>query len=508
MSPTNSVSEIGAGNSPAPFAAPNQQSHSRRMLRWARRFLFWLHRWLGIVIALLMAVWALSGLVMMYVSFPETTREERLAGLGPLGAWECCGALSLPQDPAIHSASIEMLGGEPVLRWQGERSGGVVSLASGRAPALDKDAAGAIAAAHFERNTGGALKPIVERIELDQWTVYGQYREHQPLYKASFADAAGTVLYVSGRDGTIVQDTDAHQRFWNWLGAVPHWLYFTALRQNGALWSGVVVYGALLGVFLTVTGLWIGILRFGRGKRKSPYRGLMMWHHWTGLIFGLFTLTWTLSGLFSMQPWGMFESEGPGREMAAMIGRPATSDDLVRFVSAVAAHPETGAVSISLSMQEGQPWAIMARADGSAVRAEFPSLTESPLAEAELAARAALMRPEDKIASQGLIREPDAYYYGHKREVPLPVYRIVYDDAEQTRFYFDPRTGELVNYVDAAGRGYRWWFNALHRMDFAEALRARPVWDIVTLPLMLGVSLLTVIGLVLGVRHLRRMARR
>jgi uncharacterized iron-regulated membrane protein len=507
MSPINSVSEIGAGISPASVAASNQQSHTRRVLRWARRLLFWLHRWLGILIALLMAVWALSGLVMMYVSFPETTREERLGGLEPLTAWECCGALSLPQDPAIRSASIEMLGGEPVLRWQGEQSGGVVSLVTGNVPVLDQNAAGDIAAAHFERSTGDALKPAVEQIKLDQWTVYGQYREHQPLYKATFADDAGTVIYVSGRDGTIVQDTVAHERFWNWLGAVPHWLYFTALRQNGALWSGVVVYGSLLGVFLTATGIYIGILRFARGRRRSPYRGLALWHHWTGLIFGLFTLTWVLSGLFSMQPWGMFESKGPGAEMAAMMGRPATSDDLVRFVSAVAAHPETGAVSVTLSMQEGRPWTILARADGSAVRAQLPSLAEAPLTEAELAVRARLMRPEARIASHGLIDTPDAYYYGHKREVPLPAYRIVYADAEQTRFYFDPRTGELVNYVDAAGRGYRWWFNALHRMDFADWLRQRPWWDIVTLPLMLGVSLLTLIGLAMGIRHLWRLAR-
>jgi hypothetical protein len=508
MSPTNSVSEIGASNSPASGVASNQQSHSRRVLRWARRLLFWLHRWLGIVIALLMAVWALSGLVMMYVSFPETSEEERLKGLEPLAAWECCGELSLPEDPAIQAASIEMLAGEPVLRWAGAEGGGVVSLVSGEAPALGAEAAKGIAAAHFRRSTGAALEPKVERIKLDQWTVYGQYRQHQPLYKASFADDAGTVLYVSGSDGTIVQDTVAHERFWNWLGAVPHWLYFTSFRQIQPLWYNFVVYTSLLGVFLTVTGIYIGILQFRRGKRLSPYRGLALWHHWTGLAFGIFTLTWTASGLFSMQPWGMFESEGPGEEMMAMMGRPANSQDLVRLVSAVAAHPDSGAVSVTLSMQEGTAWAILAHADGTSVRAALPTLQDAPLTEADLAARAQAMRPGGKIASQGMIDQPDDYYYGHKREVTLPVYRIVYDDAEDTRFYFDPRSGDLVGYVDSAGRGYRWWFNALHRLDFAHWLRARPVWDIVTLPLMLGVCLLTVIGFWLGVKRLRKMARR
>src|SRR5690606_8725462 len=116
-------------------------------------------------------------------------------------------------------------------------------------------------------------------------------------------DDAGTVLYVSGRTGQVIQDTVAHERFWNWLGAVPHWLYFSFIRQNQPVWYNFVVYASLLGVFLTATGLYIGIRQFGRGKRKSPYRGLALWHHWTGLIFGVLTLTWVLSGLFSMQPW-------------------------------------------------------------------------------------------------------------------------------------------------------------------------------------------------------------
>ena len=44
---------------------------------------------------------------------------------------------------------------------------------------------------------------------------------------------------------------------------------------------------------------------------------------------------------------------------------------------------------------------------------------------------------------------------------------------------------------------------ALHRLDFGP-LNQRPLWDIVTLPLILGVCLLCVVGLWLGVKRLRR----
>ena len=38
-----------------------------------------------------------------------------------------------------------------------------------------------------------------------------------------------------------------------------------------------------------MTGLYLGVVTLGRTRsgRLSPYRGLMAWHHWTGLATGL-----------------------------------------------------------------------------------------------------------------------------------------------------------------------------------------------------------------------------
>jgi hypothetical protein len=49
---------------------------------------------------------------------------------------------------------------------------------------------------------------------------------------------------------------------------------------------------------------------------------------------------------------------------------------------------------------------------------------------------------------------------------------------------------------------HRWLHCGLHRLDFVQALRQRPAWDIVVVPPMLGVSLLCLIGLLLGGRRL------
>ena len=42
------------------------------------------HRYLGVVIGLLMLTWFASGIVMMYVGFPRVTESERVQTLSPI----------------------------------------------------------------------------------------------------------------------------------------------------------------------------------------------------------------------------------------------------------------------------------------------------------------------------------------------------------------------------------------------------------------------------------------
>ncbi|MFL2553817.1 MAG: hypothetical protein ACJ0S4_03870 [Candidatus Rariloculaceae bacterium] len=100
--------------------------------------------------------------------------------------------------------------------------------------------------------------------------------------------------------------TTARERFWNWAGSVVHWIYPTILRQHTGAWTQVIIGLSVLGLFLTVIGIYIGLRQFKdrRGGRLSPYRGVMLWHHYTGLVFGILTLTWLFSGPLIYQPLG------------------------------------------------------------------------------------------------------------------------------------------------------------------------------------------------------------
>src|ERR1700751_3577531 len=76
------------------------------------------HRYLGIAVGLLMVMWFFSGIVMMYVGFPQPAGSERLRGL-PVIAWaDCCrlDSVSMPDSQPVNRAEIEMLSGYPVLR--------------------------------------------------------------------------------------------------------------------------------------------------------------------------------------------------------------------------------------------------------------------------------------------------------------------------------------------------------------------------------------------------------
>ncbi|BCQ63524.1 hypothetical protein PBOI14_52740 [Pseudomonas sp. Boi14] len=46
-----------------------------------KRYLYLWHRWLGIVACLFMALWFISGVVMLYVGYPKLTPAEHLAHL-------------------------------------------------------------------------------------------------------------------------------------------------------------------------------------------------------------------------------------------------------------------------------------------------------------------------------------------------------------------------------------------------------------------------------------------
>ena len=78
-----------------------------------KRQLFLVHRWTGVVLCLFMAMWFISGVVMMYVGYPKLTHNEHLAALPPLDGRACCHLA--PQAQGARSVRLTTIGGNPRL---------------------------------------------------------------------------------------------------------------------------------------------------------------------------------------------------------------------------------------------------------------------------------------------------------------------------------------------------------------------------------------------------------
>jgi hypothetical protein len=468
------------------------------------RLLFLVHRYLGIAVGLLMVMWCLSGVVMMYVSYPDLPEDTRLRHLAPID-WSGCCTISdeaLADDAFVKEAQIEMLAYRPVLRLRTAagtrlldlRTGGVIDRVS------SKEAA-EVAQIYDKRSTRAAPQALGP-IDHDQWTVSGSFHADRPLYHLGLDE--GIELYVSSTTGRAVQMTSAGERFWNWLGAIPHWLYFTELREKPSQWSYVVIATSLMGCFLTAIGLFIGVRQFIQRPvgRWSPYQGFNLWHHLAGLIFGLFALTWILSGFLSMNPWGWLEGEGTQAELSRLRGKRDTlGADLKGGLAAFARLQPPSVVSVQTAPLDEQLYFIMSTAAGERRRFNVNAVPAPPNNGDLLYIAAALGDRETPVVS--LMTQEDSYYFSHHRDVAkLPVYRAILGDG--TRYYVDALSGAVLAKMDRAARGYRWWHQALHRMDFSAILRGRPQWDVLMLLLMSGVTVLCVTGACLGYRRVAR----
>lgn len=477
------------------------------------RFMFALHRWMGVTLGLLMLLWCVSGVVMIWQPYPAITengRDYRLEGLAPLVAPDQFALPAVPDTAALNAATIEMLAGKPVisLSWsEGEGGGrGLFDLATGAKieEISEADALG-VARAYLGRHRLEGDPKISRILERDEFVVAGYFNSQRPFYQAALNDPDGTVLYISTKTGQVAQRTTSSSRFWSWLGPIPHWLYFTELRRNTPVWQQVIIWTSLAGCFLTVLGLFVGIRQFRKrhstGRLASPYRGAKFWHHMTGLVFGVLVLTFSFSGFASMQPWGWLDTGKPAAEAAdRYTGAPVTWAQARPALEAQAVALRTLSRErsiVSLIILEGRPWFIWRASDGS--RRRFDETGQpSPFDNAARDRAATLLSGADRSTTVEVMTAGDDYYYPGASSSALPVVKVTSPD--DTRYYLDPDTGAIRFIVDDGAKGFRFWHLALHTFDFM----ASPWREILLVLVMLGVTAVCGLGAWMGFKKLAR----
>ena len=509
-----------------------------------RKLLAYTHRWLGITGALLFIAWFVSGVVMMYARMPGLAEEERLARTEPL---DLSGVRLSPADAAAKAlvetgrVRVGMLRGRPVYRFGGREQTIVFADTGDVFEGMVDETEAREVARRYAPGYSGDMRLAEYLTEPDQWTL--QARGQLPMYRFALDDEAATHLYVSEVTGDVELRTSRAERLWGYLGPVFHWVYFTPLRRNGQLWTDFIIWSSLIGCVMCVTGIVWGLWRFsprGRFRLKrvpsvSPYAGWMKWHHVSGLIFGVVTLTWTYSGLLSMGPFNWFRSAPASRaERDASTGGPLKIEQLTieSMRAAVETVRPTFAPRELDSLQfRGEPYWVAYRAPSSEEAAQWMNVgllprTPRPTLEHRYVsamhpergaitafsresmpeiARAAM--PGVPVVDSVWLDEYDGYYYDPSGSRALPVLRVRYADANETWLYLDPGRGGIVQRSGKVSRLRRWLYQGFHSLDFPFLYFKRPLWDVVVIALSIGGTVLSITTLLPAFRRLRRHAR-
>jgi hypothetical protein len=514
----------------------------------------------------------------MYYGHPQITTGERLLRLEPI---DFSTATVTPAEAAAkagikpYRVRVSMYNGRPVYRF--------TRVSIGNWSAVYADTGEVLPGMGREQ----ALKWIRQFVpEYASTITYDAYLEspdeftriptlagYVPLHRIAMNDAAGTEYYVSEKSNDVIQKTDRKSRILATSGYVLHNLFF--FRQR-TWWTPLLAFIAWTAMLMVVTGIVVGIWRVAlkprfrhKGVRSyTPYSGWMKWHHYAGLIFGLLSISWILSGMipistFPIPGWTevskRVESNGEGFIMGNPTVSPRSSmtKDMSRAITGGPLNLQPLKIEsvrkairkiqerfdpkeVELIQFRGEPYFLAYQPPTSPMEAEHWTTNNSINAVnlpqdnphlfvsishpengvmtsfgrevMEQAAREAM--PNVPVIASDWLTEYDNYYHQtttsfelgrHKPAYVLPVLRVRYRDENQTWLYFTPSLGQMVKF-DKLDRANRWVYYGLHVMDWPGMFNRRPLWDIVTIALLAGLAAISITTLLPAYRRLKRHA--
>lgn len=477
--------------------------------------IYFIHKILGTLLSILFVMWFCSGLVMIYHTFPKVTEREKLEKMDALSAsLPSIKEITkqIPVNESIESISIQSYLGQTIFKVSTNmKEYKIPADSTQKLPEVDSERIKKVAM-HWNKSKIAKIDTLKE---LDQWIPFGRFKKELPIYKFYFEDKEQHQLYISSHTREVLQQTSFSERAWAWVGAIPHWVYFTSLRQDQKLWMNSVIILSALGVIMTLAGIYVGIHAFVQQKRKkkkfsSPYKKRWFWlHHISGLFFGLFVLTWIFSGMMSLADtpeWlSKIEHKYPidnilynkispekypldYREVIKQSKEKITLIEWNNFRGIPTYNIQKGKNKISI--------------DASTTLVKPLMITKHCISDAI----EAIHGTHNKIKIN-LITEYDDYYIARKHNLPLPVYKVTVDDADNSCYYINPQTGKYHYYNNHERWGY-WMYKGLHSLKFKWLVEHPTIWYIVMWSLMIGGTVVSLSGLILGTKYLNRIRKK
>lgn len=481
-----------------------------------KKIIIEIHNASGSLMSLMFVFWCISGIVLTFDGFPHASRRERFDFLETFNTRDFEGLKAPPSD-FKGKFSLELCDGQPVYRVKKGRKGQTVYDAH----TLEAKANYSLAFANETASTFiGSEVATVEYLEhLDNWMPWAYYCPLLPIYKCAMADERHTTIYVSAVSGTIVQQTDRPSRWSARFGAIPHWVYFKRLKLQEDKWRTVIIILSSLGILMSLMGIFAGVFRLNkRGKKGlTPYKKWWYkWHHFFGFFFGLFVFTFILSGLISVTSvpdwmvgvdadqktritWNqkLSLSDYPAvtpQEIAQAVADPSS----IRKIEWVKAMNE---LQFHIYTDDYQKADIYYYHDGQVLKRPLSSVSD-------IQAFAKNVAPELEY-DLSVQEEYDVYYSGSAMWfLPIPAYKLSFNDEEKTCLYVNPANGKRVFKHNKQYRARRWLYRFLHTLDLPVLKKYDVLRKGLLVVLCLGCLVVSVSGVVLSFKYFRRQVKR
>ncbi|HEC59941.1 MAG TPA: PepSY domain-containing protein [Methylophaga sp.] len=487
------------------------------------RLLFLWHRWFGIGLCIFMALWFISGIVMLYIGYPKLTPTEHLNALPELSITSNYIDVDIAQrntGQSIEPKSITLssIAGAPfyLFKYPNLPSIAINALSGERVEKINEQQALNSARAFYNQPDARYLGLI----DKDAWTQSTGLDDERPFHVVKINDKAQRLLYISSHNGQIVRDATFNERSWGWVGAWLHWIY--PLRSM-PWWADLIIYLSLIATLMSMLGQFLGIKRWRfkaqyKSGSHSPYRkGFARWHHIFGLLFGFILIAWVFSGLMSMRPWDILKSRSqlPVEQFQngrlSNINSPLPTQELLTKLNDSGFHPR----ELSWHKVDGQFWLTAYNSEGhTRIIPLFGSAeisTEMPLN--TILSGLKNIAPLSTMQYEW-IRKYDFYYFSREtqsmygsRTRPLPILRVKFSDPAETWLHVDPASGTILDNKDQRQRIDRWLFNLLHSWDWQLLLERPLLRELLMIIFSLGGLTISISGIVLGWRRVQRKIR-
>ena len=477
-----------------------------------KKIMLSLHRITGTIIALFFAMWFLTGLVLLYHSYP------RLSDSDIHGHQETLSD-SLPDVEKLTSSFGDSLKGLTIREFQAQTLADI-SLAD-TTITLCADSASTLKPVTFHTAMQVARQWVnapVGRVdtlyERAQWILYSRYEDNLPIYRFFFNDHEQHQLYMDKQTAEVLQLTNRDSRFWAWVGAIPHKLYFPLIRKDADVWKWTITIGGLFCLLAAISGMYVGIdallHRYRTKKRwESPYKKwTYKWHHLLGLVFGIFIIAWGLSGMMAMQriPKWLVPMEGDYffRESKMWNNRNMLplADYNLDYRKLKATYPDLKQVTWT-RIGSIPVYRIVNGNEEICINAADTTIAELniPIADVERAVRK--MHGDSVLFTVTTMNSYDEYYLSRDHSLQLPVYKVDIHNTDKTTYYINPKNGE-TKYFTSNKRVKKWVFSGIHYLNIKWFVEHPLCWTIIIWLLCLGGAFVSLTGALLGIKYLKR----